>query len=155
MATLSLSGRFLAALLLAGTLAACQTLGGAGLVPSTVTTELTPEAASAITGDMVGRFAEQVGPGNTTIALSPDGSVFGQSLETSLKGWGYAIVTDQQTKGTGTVPLAYVVDQFEGSVLVRLSTRNIDITRIYELGAEGATPSSPVSVMQRGSGGTS
>lgn len=155
MTTLTLYGRFLAALLLAVTLAACQTLSGAGLVPSTVTAELTPEAANAIAGDMVGRFAEQVGTGNTTIALSPDGSVFGQSLETSLKGWGYAIVTDQQTKGTATVPLAYVVDQFEGSVLVRLSTRKIDITRIYKLGGEGATPSSPVSVMQRGSGGTS
>jgi hypothetical protein len=155
MTTLSLAGRFLAALLLAVTLAACQTLGGSGLVPSTVTAELTPEAANAIAADMVGRFAEQVGPGSTTIALSPDGSAFGQSLETSLRGWGYAIVTDQQTNDTATVPLAYVVDQFEGRVLVRLSTRKIDITRIYELGAEGATPSSPVSVMRRGSGGTS
>src|SRR5690606_40586269 len=116
--------------LFAGTLAACQTLDGAGLVASTVTVELTPEAADAIAGDMVGRLAEQVGPGNTTIALTPDGSVFGQALESALKGWGYAIVTDQQTKGTATVPLAYVVDAFEGSVLVRLSTRSVDVTRM-------------------------
>ena len=155
MSTLSLPGRILAALLLAAPLAACQTLGGAGLVASTVTTELTPEAATSIAGDMVGRFAEQVGPGNTTVVLTPDGSVFGQALEAALKGWGYAIVTDQQTKGTATVPLAYVVDAFEGSVLVRLSTGTVDITRMYKLSAAGAEPVSPVSVMQRGSGGTS
>ncbi|TPJ81947.1 conjugal transfer protein TrbH [Mesorhizobium sp. B2-5-13] len=155
MSMLSLAGRILGGLLLAASLAACQTLGGAGLVPSTVTTELTPEAASSIAGDMVGRLAEQVGPGNTTIAITPDSSVFGQALEASLKGWGYAIVTDQQTKGTATLPLAYVVDAFEGSVLVRLSTTSVDITRMYKLGAGGAEPVSPVSVMQRGPGGTS
>jgi hypothetical protein len=155
MPMLSLLGRLLSALVLAGTLAACQTLGGTGLVASTVTMELTPEAATSIAGDMVGPFAEQVGPGNTTIVLTPDGSVFGQALEASLKGWGYAIVTDQQTQGTATVPLAYVVDAFEGSVLVRLSTRTVDITRMYKLSATGAEPTSPISVMQRASGGTS
>ncbi len=155
MRKLSPAGRILGALLLATSLAACQTLGGTGLVASTVTTELTPDAATSIAGDMVGRFAEQVGPGNTTIMLTPDGSVFGQALEASLKGWGYAIVTDQQTNGTPTVPLAYVVDAFEGSVLVRLSTRNVDITRMYKLSATGAEPISPVSVMQRATGGAS
>lgn len=155
MRKLSPAGRILSALLLAISVAACQTLGGTALVASTVTTELTPEAATSIAGDMVGRFAEQVGPGNTTIMLTPDGSVFGQALEASLKGWGYAIVTDQQTKGTPTVPLAYVVDAFEGSVLVRLSTRSVDITRMYKLSATGAEPVSPVSVMQRTTGGTS
>lgn len=155
MTMLSHGGRVLAALFLAASLAACQTLGGTGLVASTVTAVLTPEAASAIAGDMVGRLTEQVGPGSTTIALSPDGSVFGQSLEASLKGWGYAIVTDQRVEGTATVPLAYVVDTFEGSVLVRLSTRNFDLTRMYKLSATGAEPISPLSVMQRGSGETS
>lgn len=155
MRKLSPAGRILGALLLAISLAACQTLGGTGLVASTVTTELTPEAATSIAGDMVGRFAEQVGPGNTTIMLTPDGSIFGQALEASLKGWGYAIVTDQQTRGAPTVPLAYVVDAFEGSVLVRLSTSSVDITRMYKLSATGAEPVSPVSVMQRATGGTS
>lgn len=155
MTMLSSFGRLCSALLLAAVLSACQTLTGAGLVTSTVTAELTPEAANAIAGDMVGRFAEHVGPGNTTIALSPDGSVFGESLEASLKGWGYAIVTDQQAKGATTVPIAYVVDAFDGSVLVRLSTTTLDITRMYKLGAAGAEPISPVSVMQRGSGASS
>ena len=147
---LSKIGRGLAGLVLAAALAACQTLGGSGLVASTVTAELTPEAAGVIAGDMVGRLAEKVGPGATTIALTLDGSVFGQSLEASLKGWGYAIVTDQATKGSETVPLAYVVDEFEGNVLVRISTRTVDLTRMYELTAEGALPTSPVSVMQHG-----
>lgn len=147
---LSKSGRLLVGLVLVTALAACQTLGGTGLVASTVTAELTPEAAGMIAGDMVGRLAEQVGLGATTIALVSDGSVVGQSLEASRKGWGYAIVTDQAAKGIETVPLAYVVDEFEGNVLVRLSTKSVDLTRMYKLGAEGAVPTSPVSVMQHG-----
>lgn len=130
-------------------LAGCQTLGGSGLVASSATVELTPEAASSIAGDMVGRFAEQIGPGTTTIQLKPDGSIFGEALESSLKGWGYAVATDQVTEGTNTVALAYVVDAFKGSILVRLSTRALDLTRMYKLGGEGATPISPLSMMQR------
>lgn len=133
-------------------LAACQTLGSAGLVQSRASAQLTPEAASSIAGDMVGRLAEQVGPGSTTISLKPDGSVFGQALETSLRGWGYAVATDQATDGTDMVALAYVVDEFEGSILVRLSTHALDLTRMYRLGGEGTTPISPLSVQHRGAG---
>ena len=133
----------------------CQTLGGSGLVASSATAQLTPEAASSIAGDMVGRFAEQVGPGTTTIELKPDGSIFGEALESSLKGWGYAVATDQMTEGTNTVALAYVVDAFEGSILVRLSTQALDLTRMYQLGGEGATPISPLSIMQRRAGALS
>ena len=134
------------------TLAACQTLGSAGLVQSTATAQLTPEAASTIAGDMVGRLAEQVGPGSTTISLTPDGSVFGQALEASLRGWGYAVATDQSTEATNVVALAYVVDEFEGSILVRISTRALDLTRMYRPGVEGAAPISPLSIMHRGAG---
>ena len=151
----SLLARAAAIVMSAVLLAGCQTLGGAGLVQSAATAQLTPEAASLIAGDRVGRLAEQVGPGSTTIQLRPDGSVFGQALEASLRGWGYAVATDQATDGSSTVALAYVVDDFEGSVLVRLSTLTVDLTRVYRLGAEGATPVSPLSVMQRGSGQTS
>lgn len=133
-------------------LAGCQTLGRAGLVQSSATAQLTPDAASAIAGEMVGRLAEQVGPGKTTIQLRPDGSVFGQALEASLRGWGYAVATDQATDGANTVALAYVVDDFEGSILVRISTHTLDLTRVYRLSAEGAAPVSPLSIMQRGSG---
>ncbi|MCT9000388.1 conjugal transfer protein TrbH [Chelativorans intermedius] len=141
--------RLVAFFLCAALLAGCQTLGGAGLVASSATAQLTPEAASSIAGDMVGRFAEQVGPGTTTIQLEPDGSIFGAALESSLKGWGYAVATDQVTEGANTVGLAYVVDAFEGSILVRLSTQTLDLTRMYQLGGEGATPVSPLSIMQR------
>ena len=144
--------RLLIAIGFATTLAACQTLGGAGLVQSTASAQLTPEAASSIAGDMVGRLAEQIGPGSTTISLKPDGSVFGQALETSLRGWGYAVATDQATDGTDTVALAYVVDEFEGSILVRLSTHTLDLTRMYRLGGDGAAPISPLSIMHRGAG---
>ncbi|MDV2968125.1 conjugal transfer protein TrbH [Nitratireductor aquimarinus] len=141
--------RLVAFVLCAASLVGCQTLGGAGLVASSATAQLTPEAASSIAGDMVGRFAEQVGPGTTTIQLEPDGSIFGEALESSLREWGYAVATDQATEGTTTVALAYVVDTFEGSILVRLSTHALDLTRMYQLGGEGATPISPLSIMQR------
>ena len=132
------------------TLAACQTMSGTGLV----TSELTPESAGAISEDMVAKLAEQIGPGSTTIALRSDGSVFGVALEASLRSWGYAVVTDQETGEAITEPLAYVADPFEGGVLVRLSTRKAELTRMYTVTAEGATPASPLSVMQRGPGET-
>ncbi|MHA7882144.1 conjugal transfer protein TrbH [Nitratireductor rhodophyticola] len=141
--------RLVVFVLCAALLAGCQTLGGASLVASSATAPLTPEAASSIAGDMVGRFAEQVGPGTTTIQLEPDGTIFGEALESSLRDWGYAVATDQVTEGTNTVPLAYVVDAFEGSILVRLSTHAFDLTRMYQMGGEGATPISPLSIMQR------
>ena len=136
------------------TLAACQTMSGTGLVTSEVTAELTPESAGAISEDMVAKLAEQIGPGSTTIALRSDGSVFGVALEASLRSWGYAVVTDQETREAITEPLAYVADPFEGGVLVRLSTRKAELTRMYMVTAEGAVPASPLSVMQRGPGET-
>ena len=150
----SLFGRLAAALICAGLLAGCQTLGQAGLIQSTVTAQLTPEAASSIAGDMVGRLAEQAGPGNTTIRFTPDGSAFGQALEASLQSWGYAVVTDQKTDQENVLDLAYTVDEFEGTVLVRLSTLRFDLTRMYKPGAEGVSPVSPLSIRQHGSAGT-
>lgn len=150
----SLFSRLVAVLVCAGLLASCQTLGQAGLIESTATAQLTPEAASSIAGDMVGRLAEQAGPGNITIRFMPDGSVFGQALEASLQSWGYAVVTDQKTDQENVLDLAYTVDEFEGAVLVRLSTLRFDLTRMYKPGAEGASPISPLSVQQHGSAGT-
>ncbi|SON58483.1 conjugal transfer protein TrbH (plasmid) [Hartmannibacter diazotrophicus] len=130
-------------------LAACQTTGRPGLIKSEVTAELTPEAASAIAQDMGGKLAEQIGPGNTTIALRENDTVFGPTLEASLRGRGYAVVTDQATEGAAVEPLAYTIDPFEGGVLVRLSASRIELTRVYTLNGTGATPASPLSVMQR------
>lgn len=140
-------------LLGAALLAGCQTLGGAGLIQSVAHAELSQEAANSIAGDMVGRLAEHVGPGSSTIQLRSDGSMFGQALEASLKGWGYAVVTEQKTTDPNIVDLAYVVDTFEASVLARLSTRSINLTRMFALTTSGATPISPLSVMAIGQGG--
>ena len=57
------------------TLAACQTMTGAGLSTSEVTAELTPESAGAISEDMVAQLAEQIGPGSTTIRLATSGDI--------------------------------------------------------------------------------
>jgi hypothetical protein len=105
--------------------------------------------ADAIAADMAGRLAEQIGPGNTTLGLTLDGSVFGQVLEASLRSRGYAIVTDHGTGDTAIVPLAYVVDDFEGSLLVRLSTPTLELTRVYKASATGAEPVSPLSLLAR------
>ncbi len=130
-------------------LAACQTLGGSGLIASTVTAELTPAGASSIAGDMVGQLGAHVGPGGTTIRLRGDGSPFGSALEESLRTAGYAVVIDQLSTNTGAIDLAYAVDSFEGSVMVRLSTVDLDLTRLYKLEGEVAVPTTPVSVMRR------
>jgi hypothetical protein len=130
-------------------LAACQTLGGSGLIASTVTAELTPAGASSIAGDMVGQLGAHVGPGGTTIRLRGDGSPFGAALEEALRSAGYAVASEQGSSDAAVVDLAYAVDSFEGSVMVRLSTVSLDLTRLYTLAGEVAVPTGPVSVMRR------
>lgn len=130
-------------------LTACQTLGGSGLIVSTVTAELTPANASSIASDMVEQLGAHVGPGGTTIRLRGDGSPYGSALEESLRTAGYAVVIDQRSSDAAVVDLAYAVDRFEGSVMVRLSTVSLDLTRLYTLDGEVAAPTGPVSVMRR------
>ncbi|MCM2450220.1 conjugal transfer protein TrbH [Agrobacterium vitis] len=143
----SLAAACALALLLSG----CQSLGTDGLTSSNAPAEISGPAASAIAGDMVSRLAEQIGPGTATVSLRQDSSPFGQALEAALKGWGYAVVTDQKTDSTKrTVPLAYVVIPFEGQVLARLSTNSVELGRAYTVPATGAQPASALSVMQRG-----
>ena len=136
--------------LLAVALAGCQGMNADGLVASSAPPEISGPAASAIAGDMVSRLAEHVGPGTGTILLRPDGSPFGGALEDSLKTWGYAVVSDQDTKDEKLVALAYVIDSHDGQVLARLSTGSVDLGRAYTTTATGAAPVSPLSVMRRG-----
>lgn len=130
-------------------LSGCQTVGSNGLVVSDAPPELSGPAASAIAGDMVSRLAEEIGQGKATVALKHDGSPFGQALEAALKGWGYAVVTDQMPDQK-IIPLAYVIVPFEGQVLARLSTPNVELGRAYTVTANGATPVSALSLLKRG-----
>ncbi|MEY9607105.1 hypothetical protein ACVI1J_000144 [Bradyrhizobium diazoefficiens] len=142
--------RAAAFLLTAALLSGCTTFGTDGLVASTAPAELSAPAASAVAGDLVPRLAEQIGQGKATIVLKPDGSAFGSALETSLRGWGYAVTTDQETKDPNAIRLAYVLASMDGQMLARLSTGSIEIGRVYSATATGAAPASPVSVMKRG-----
>ena len=132
-------------------LSGCQSLGTDGLVASNAPAEISGPAASAIAGDMVSRLAEQIGPGKATGALKADASPFGQALEAALKGWGYAVVTDQKTDdGMKIIPLAYVIVPFDGQVLARLSTDSVELGRAYTVTSSGAAPASALSLMRRG-----
>ncbi|MBB5538725.1 conjugal transfer protein TrbH [Rhizobium giardinii] len=143
--------RLAAAGLLVLLLSGCQTVGTEGLVASDAPPEISGPAASAIAGDMVSRLAEQIGPGKATVLIKPDTSPFGQALEAALKGWGYAVVTDQKPDAKkAVVALAYVVVPFEGQVLARLSTPNVELGRAYTVTASGATPASALSLLKRG-----
>lgn len=139
-----------ALLLAAGLLSGCQTFGTDGLVASSAPAELSAPAASAVAGDLVPRFAEQIGPGTATIVLKPDGSAFGSALESSLRSWGYAVTTEPDAKDTKAIRVAYVLLPSDGQVLARLSTASIEIGRVYTMTSTGAAPASPVSVMKRG-----
>ncbi|OOO33558.1 UNVERIFIED_ORG: conjugal transfer protein TrbH [Rhizobium sophorae] len=137
--------------LIAFLLSGCQTNGTEGLLASDAPPEISGPAAGAIAGDMVSRLAEQIGPGKATVALKPDDSPFGQAMAAALKGWGYSVVTDQKTDGNKRViALAYVVVPFEGQVLARLSTPNVELGRAYTVTASGATPASALSLLKRG-----
>jgi hypothetical protein len=143
-------GRLIVITLVAFTLAACQSMGMGGLAGSDAPPEMSVPVANAIASDMVSRFSEQIGAGTATIALKQDDSPFGRALETALKSSGYAVVTDQNTdEKAHPIGLAYVVEPFEGKILVRLSTRAIEIGRVYVTTSAGAAPASPLSVMRR------
>ena len=124
--------------------------GTSGVVASTAPTEMTTLAASAIAGDLVPRLAEQLGQGKATIVLKPDSSVFGSALEASLRTWGFAVTTDPDAKDQNAIHLAYVLAPIDGQILARLTTGSLEIGRIYATTGNGATPASPISVMQRG-----
>lgn len=134
---------------LAAALSGCQT-GTNALTTSAAPPELSAAAVSAVAGDMVSRFAEHVRPGMGTIVLEADASGFGQALFAALKGWGYAVATDQKTDDRRpSIQLAYMIDNFEGQTLARLSTGRLELARAYNTTASGAAPASPLSVMQR------
>jgi hypothetical protein len=142
---------FAATTALAVLVSGCQSMDTDVLASSAAPPEVSGPAAGAIAGDMVSRLAEQIGQGKATVVLKQDGSPFGQALKAALKGWGYAVVTDQKTDGdAATVPLAYVIVTYEGQVLARLSTSNIELGRAYTVTTSGATPTSALSLMRRG-----
>lgn len=131
-------------------LAGCQTADDTLSTSSTPATISGP-TASAIAGDMTSRLAEQIGPaGSTTIRMEKPTSEFAVALEAALKGWGFAVVTDGKSeKGVKPVPLDYAITATDGQVLAQLSTPSIALGRAYTVTPDGATPSSPLSMMQR------
>ncbi|MCJ8509748.1 conjugal transfer protein TrbH [Rhizobium lemnae] len=140
----------IAALIVTSVLAGCQT------ADETLTTSSTPIAvtgatASAIAGDMASRLAEQVGPAGTTILkMEKDTSEYAAALEAALKGWGYTVIADGKVgKVQKPVEIAWSVDSFDGQVLARISTPTIALGRAYTATSAGATPASPLSIMQR------
>lgn len=141
--------RVAAFVLVAALLSGCSTLGPDGLVASTAPAELSAPAASAVAGDLVPRLAEQIGQGKATVVLKSDGSAFGTALETSLRGWGYTVTTEPESKDPKAIKLAYVLASVDGQILARLSTGTIEIGRVYAATATGAQPASPISLMTR------
>ncbi|WP_313608604.1 conjugal transfer protein TrbH [Rhizobium sp.] len=140
----------LAAIIMTTVLSGCQT------ADETLTTSSTPIAvtgatAGAIAGDLASRLAEQVGPAGTTILkMDKDTSEYAAALEVALKGWGYTVVTDGKIgKDQKPVEVAWSIDSFDGQVLARVSTPAIALGRAYTPTSAGATPASPLSIMQR------
>jgi hypothetical protein len=112
---------------------------------------ITGPPASAIAGDMASRLAEQIGPAaTTTIKLDTDNSDYAKALEAALKVWGYVVITDgKATSDQKPIELAWSLDTVDGQVLARLTTPAIALGRAYLPTTAGATPASPLSIMQR------
>lgn len=143
--------KLLAYLIVVASLSGCQTTDHA-LTASSTPVAVTGPAASAIAGDMASRLAEQIGPAGakTTIRMDNDTSEFATALDAALKGWGYTVVTDRKiTKDVKPIELSYSIGGFDGQVLARLSTPSVALGRAYTPTAAGATPASPLSIMQR------
>ncbi|MBO9126339.1 MULTISPECIES: conjugal transfer protein TrbH [unclassified Rhizobium] len=142
--------KLLVIMIIATLLSGCQTAED-GLTTSSTPVAVTGPAASAIAGDMASRLAEQIGPASTTtLKMDKDSSDFATALEAALKGWGYTVITDSKVgKDVKPVEIAYSVDGVDGQVLARLSTPSVALGRAYTATAAGATPASPLSIMQR------
>ncbi|URK86321.1 conjugal transfer protein TrbH (plasmid) [Rhizobium sp. RCAM05350] len=136
--------------IVAALLSSCQTADDA-LTTSSTPVAVTGPVASAIAGDMASRLAEQMGQaGATMIKMEKDTSEFATALEVALKGWGYTVVTDGKiAKDVKPFELSYSIGDFDGQILARLSTPSIALGRTYTPTAAGATPTSPLSIMQR------
>lgn len=128
----------------------CQSTDEA-LTTSTTPVAVTGPAASAIAGDMASRLAEQIGPaGTTSIKMDNDKTEYATALEAALKGWGYTVITDGKVaKDQKPVEISYSLDSFDGQLLAHLGTPSVALGRTYSVTGAGATPSSPLSVMQR------
>ncbi|UXT85276.1 conjugal transfer protein TrbH [Agrobacterium tumefaciens] len=140
----------IATIIVAFVLSGCQT------ADETLTTSSTPIAvtgatASAIAGDLASLFAEQVAPaGTTTLKMDKDTSEYAAALEAALKGWGYTVIADGKVgKDQKPVEVVWSIDSFDGQVLARISTPAIALGRAYTATSAGATPASPLSIMQR------
>ncbi|MCV3738861.1 conjugal transfer protein TrbH [Rhizobium sp. TRM96647] len=140
----------IAAIIITSILSSCQT------ADETLTTSSTPIAvtgatASAIAGDMASRLAEQIGrAGNTTLKMDKDTSEYAAALEAALKGWGYTVIADGKIgKDQKPVEVTWSIDSFDGQVLARVTTPAIALGRAYTVTLAGATPASPLSIMQR------
>ncbi|MGE8106102.1 conjugal transfer protein TrbH [Allorhizobium sp. NPDC080224] len=140
----------IAATIITAVLSGCQTADET-LATSSTPISVTGATASAIAGDMASRLAEQVGPaGTTTLKMEKDTSEYAAALEAALKGWGYTVVTDEKvSKDQNPVEFAWSIDSFDGQVLAQVSTKAVALGRVYTATSSGATPASPLSVMQR------
>ncbi len=132
------------------------TLSGCHTADETLSTDSTPIAvtgatASAIAGDMAGRLAEQIGSADTTtLKFDKDTSEYAAALETALKRWGYIVIVDGESgKDQKPVELAWSIGSFDGQVLAQIGTPAVVLSRAYTPTSAGATPASPLSIMQR------
>lgn len=136
-----------AAIALSVALTACQTLGPSGLPASRAMPELSPAASQVIADDITARFTEVAAP--QAVQIKGDETAFATALEGSLTRAGYTIAPATEKPSSG-LPLAYVVEEFEGNVLVRLATEAADLGRVYRVTGHSVEPTSPVSIKRRG-----
>ena len=131
-------------------IAACQTFGTEGLIASSAPAELSSTTADTIARDLASKLVEHIGPGTGTIVLASTDAPFASALEAALRAKGYAVTREGAAGEGASIPLAYVVDRGVGEILVRLSSKTLDLTRTYRETPTGAVPSSPLSLQQRG-----
>lgn len=106
--------------------------------------------ADTIARDLAGKLVDHIGPGTGTILLSSADAPFASALETALRAKGYAVTREGSAGEGASIQLAYVVDRGDGEMLVRLSTKTLDLTRTYRETPTGAVPSSLLSLQRRG-----
>jgi type IV secretion system protein TrbH len=103
------------------------------------------QISRALARDLVGKLKEHLGPGQATLKVQKDTSIFGEEFEQELRLAGYAFET------TGNNPtLSYRVGKEENAIFVRLSTATVELSQLYACSPSGVSPAGPLSVLRIG-----
>lgn len=131
-------------------LAGCTTTrpGYFAATSSTISLALSAPAAQAIASDMVGQLAHQIGPGTGPVIVQDKDTVMSRAVEDKLRAHGFAV--DPSSQSETAIALAYTITGQPEQIFVRLTSPQLEMTRVYAATDHGAISLTPMSILRPG-----